>query len=103
MPMPRPRPNPKPRPSSPVGRKTCIVIVETAGPGDERHVLGLVVDAVNEVLDIAPAEVEPPPAFGASLRADFVQGIGKVRGRFVVLLDLARVLALDEIGSLHTP
>lgn len=89
------------RPSSPIGKKTCVVIVEIAGAGDERHVLGVMVDAVNEVLDIAPADIEPPPAFGSRIRADFVQGMGKVRGRFVILLQVEQVLSLDEIGGLQ--
>jgi len=86
------------RPPSPITKKTCIVIVEIQA-GDERHVVGVVVDAVNEVLDIAAADIEPPPAFGARIRTDFLQGMGKVKGRFVILLDVDRVLSLDEIGA----
>ncbi|MFY9512312.1 MAG: chemotaxis protein CheW [Rubrivivax sp.] len=86
------------RPSSPTTKKTCIVIVEIQS-GAERHVLGVIVDAVNEVLDIAAEDIEPPPAFGARIRADFLQGMGKVRGKFVILLDVDHVLSLDEIGT----
>jgi len=85
------------RPSSPTTKKTCIVIVEVQA-GDERHVIGVIVDAVNEVLDIGPADIEPPPAFGARIRTDFLQGMGKVKGKFVILLDVDHVLSLDEIG-----
>ena len=56
------------RPSSEVTKRTCIVIVEVEA-GDERQVIGVVVDAVNEVLDIAPSDIEPPPAFGARIRS----------------------------------
>jgi purine-binding chemotaxis protein CheW len=86
------------RPSSPIGKKTCIVIVEVHTSA-ERQVLGVIVDAVNEVLDIAPADIEPAPSFGARIRADFLQGMGKVKGRFVMLLDADQVLSLDEIGA----
>ncbi len=75
------------------------MIVEVAG-ADERHVIGLVVDAVNEVLDIAASDIEPPPSFGARIRSDFIQGVGKVKGRFVLLLDVDRALSLDEIADL---
>lgn len=85
--------------SSPVGKRTCIVIVEIKS-GDECQVIGVVVDAVNEVVDIDAADIEPPPSFGARVRSDFIQGMGKVKGRFVILLDLERVLSLEEMESL---
>lgn len=84
---------------SPVGKKTCIVILELRN-GDLAHDIGVVVDAVSEVLEIAADEIEPPPSFGARIRADFIAGMGKVAGRFVVLLDIGRVLSVDEIALL---
>jgi purine-binding chemotaxis protein CheW len=86
------------RPSSEATKRTCIVIVETQAEG-ERQVMGLVVDAVNEVLDIAQADIEPPPAFGAHVRSDFLQGVGKVRGKFVLLLDVERALDIREMAG----
>jgi purine-binding chemotaxis protein CheW len=87
------------KPSSPVTKRTCIVIIEIEAR-DERHVLGVVVDAVNAVMDIPPSDVEPPPAFGASIRTDFIRGMGKVNGKFVILLDVDHVLAADEMDVL---
>ena len=58
------------------------------------------VDAVNAVLDIPGSEIEPPPTFGASIRTDFIQGMGKVNGKFVILLDVDHVLAADEMQVL---
>lgn len=87
------------KPSSPVTKRTCIVIIEVEAR-NERHVLGVVVDAVNAVLDIPGSEVEPPPAFGASIRTDFIRGMGKVNGKFVILLDVDHVLAADEMDVL---
>ena len=87
------------RASSPPTKRTCVVIVEVAA-GTERHIVGLVVDAVNEVIDIAAADIEPPPSFGARLRSDFIQGVGKVRGRFVLLLNIDRAVAIDELAGL---
>ena len=80
-------------------KRTCIVIVELTA-GGERQVIGVVVDAVNEVLDIDPVDIEPPPAFGARIRTDFIQGMGKVKGKFVILLNVDHVLSLDEISNL---
>jgi purine-binding chemotaxis protein CheW len=87
------------RPSAAVTKKTCIVIVETR-VGDESHVIGVVVDAVNEVLEIPNSEIEPAPSFGASIRADFIAGMGKVRGKFVIILDADRVLCVEEMEML---
>lgn len=87
------------RPSAAVTKKTCIVIIETR-VGEESHVLGVVVDAVNEVLEIPGSEIEPPPSFGASIRTDFIQGMGKVRGKFVIILDVDRVLCVEEMETL---
>src|ERR1700689_3173554 len=68
--------------SSAVTNRTCIVIVEVSGQG-ERQDVGVVVDSVDSVLDIPASEIEPPPAFGTRIATDFIQGMGKVNGRFV--------------------
>jgi purine-binding chemotaxis protein CheW len=90
------------RPPSPVGKRTCIVIVEVALQ-DERQVIGVLVDAVHEVLEIAAGEIEPKPSFGTRIPGDFIAGIGKVHGRFVILLDVARVLAGDPVAATPAP
>jgi purine-binding chemotaxis protein CheW len=68
--------------------------------GSERHTLGLVVDAVNAVLDIPSSDIEPPPAFGASIRTEFIRGMVKVNSKFVILLDVDHALAADELQAL---
>lgn len=82
-----------------VARRTCIVIIEMRD-GEQKQDVGVMVDAVSEVLEIADAEIEPPPAFGARIRTDFIAGMGKVNGRFVILLDVNRVLSIEEISQL---
>ena len=82
-----------------VTKRTCIVIVEITMHG-ERQVFGAVVDSVNAVLDIPASEIEPPPSFGARIRTDFIQGMGRVNDRFVILLDVNHVLAAEEIALL---
>jgi purine-binding chemotaxis protein CheW len=82
-----------------ITRRTCIVIIEVPS-GEEKQDIGVVVDAVSEVLEIPSSEIEPPPAFGAKIRADFIQGMGKVDGKFVILLDVGKVLSVDEISTL---
>jgi purine-binding chemotaxis protein CheW len=85
--------------ASAVTKRTCIVIIEVV-LGSDRHVLGLVVDAVNAVLDIPAGEIEPPPAFGASIRTEFIRGMVKVNSKFVILLDVDHALAADEVQAL---
>ena len=82
-----------------VGRRTCIVIVEVEDD-DAKHDIGIMVDAVSEVLDIPGSEIEPPPAFGAKIRADFIFGMGKVAGKFVIILNINKVLSVEEIALL---
>ncbi|MBI5921252.1 MAG: chemotaxis protein CheW, partial [Betaproteobacteria bacterium] len=67
---------------------------------DTKQDLGIMVDAVSEVLEIPGTEIEPPPAFGAKIRADFIAGMGKVNGKFVILLDIQRVLSVEEMATL---
>ena len=86
---------------SPVTKKTCIVIIEISTAG-ERQDVGVVVDAVDSVLDIPPDQIEPPPAFGARIGTDFIEGMGKVNGRFVILLEVNSVLAPEEAALLLT-
>ncbi|WP_417582160.1 chemotaxis protein CheW [Nitrincola sp.] len=80
-------------------RRTCIVIIEVIS-ANEQQVIGVMVDAVNEVLEISPSEIEPPPSFGAKIRADFIAGMGKVNGRFIIMLDVDKVLSVDELAQL---
>jgi purine-binding chemotaxis protein CheW len=80
-------------------RRTCIVIVEIVQEAQQLDI-GVVVDAVSAVIEIGDADIEPAPAFGARLRADFLGGMGKVAGKFVILLDIDRVLSVAELAML---
>lgn len=87
------------RQSTEVTRRSCIVIIE-AEAGSEKHDVGVVVDSVSEVLEIPDAEIEPAPSFGAKIRSDFIHGMGKVGGKFVIILDADKVLSVDEMAML---
>lgn len=87
------------RPASPVSKRSCIVIVEVAST-DGRLTIGVVVDAVNAVVDINPAQIERPPAFGANVRTEFMEGMGRIGDRFVILLDVNRIVAMDGMLAL---
>jgi purine-binding chemotaxis protein CheW len=62
--------------------------------------LGVLVDAVNEVLEIPATDVEPPPSFGVHIRNEFIRGMGKIGERFVILLDVSRTFSVDELAGL---
>jgi purine-binding chemotaxis protein CheW len=87
------------KPSTAVSKSTCIVIIEVGAEG-ERQNMGVVVDAVQAVLEIPASEIEPAPTFGAKIRSDFIEGIGKVNGKFVILLNVHNVLSREEIGAM---
>ncbi len=87
------------RKTTPVTKRTCIVIIEIESDGDRQDV-GVVVDTVNEVLEIPRSEIEQAPSFGARIRADFIGGMGKIAGKFVVILDVNHVLSIDEMAML---
>lgn len=82
-----------------LGRRTCIVIIEVATDNGWQDV-GVVVDAVSEVLEIASASIEPPPSFGARIRADFISGMALLGTGFVILLDVQRVLSVEDMAGL---
>ena len=86
------------RPPTEVARRTCVVILEVEH-GEEAVELGIIVDNVSEVLELAASDIEPAPSFGNSLRSDFLRGVGKVGGKFVILLDVNHVLSIEELAA----
>jgi purine-binding chemotaxis protein CheW len=87
------------RAASVVTRRSCIVIIEAESEGEKQDI-GVMVDAVSEVLEIPAAEIEPAPNFGVKIRADFINGMGKVKDKFVIILDAIKVLSVNEMAML---
>ena len=91
------------RGESDINRRSCVVILEVesfGGTEDSLQEIGVIVDSVSEVLEIPVTEIEPAPSFGARIRADFIAGMGKVQGQFVILLDVRQVLDTREMAEL---
>jgi purine-binding chemotaxis protein CheW len=82
-----------------VGKKTCIVIFDASSEGEKLE-LGLMVDSVSEVIEIESAQIEPAPQFGTSIQRDFIRGMGKVGGEFIVILEPERALNIDDMANL---
>ena len=85
-------------PESAVTKRTCIIIVEIESEG-AKIVMGVLADAVNQVVEFAPDEIEAPPSFGTPIRVDYLQGLGKLGGEFVLILDTDRVLSSGELAA----
>jgi len=79
-----------------VTKRTCVIIAEFQSKG-EPVVMGLIADSVSQVIDLLPTEIEPPPSFGTSIRTDFLKALGKVGKKFVLILDLDRVLSSEDL------
>ncbi len=82
-----------------VTEQSCIIVVEIAQEG-RKCSMGIVVDRVQEVLDIAGGSIEDAPRFGASVNTDFILGMGKVGDAVKILLDIDKVLAGDHFDGL---
>lgn len=80
-----------------LGRRTCIVIIEVANDHGMQDI-GVVVDAVSEVLDIADAAIEPAPQFGTKVRSEFISGMALLGSGFVILLGVDRALNVEEMA-----
>ena len=74
--------------------QTCIVVVDVGS------LVGIIVDTVQEVLDNAGDQIDPPPPLGAQDDTSFVLGMGKVKGDVKILLDIDKVLGADEIAAI---
>jgi len=79
------------------GKRTSIIILEVEN-SDLKIEIGITVDIVNEVLDVNASEVEPPPALGNQIKTDFISGMAKVDGKFLILLNVENVLSIDELS-----
>lgn len=88
------------RPNSAITRRSCVVIIEAKAADGQAQDIGLLVDTVSAVLDIPASQIEPPPSFGAKIRADFISGMAKVEGKFVIVLQVDQVLSIDEMSRL---
>jgi len=72
---------------------TVVIVLNVAG-----RVVGIVVDSVSDVIDLAPEQIHPPPEMGAAVDVEHVIGLGAVDQRMLILLDIEHLLASEEIG-----
>jgi purine-binding chemotaxis protein CheW len=84
------------RNSAEVSRRTCIVVLEV-NRNDITMEVGVMVDAVKEVMLINSSDIEQAPSFGESLNTDFIAGMGKIDERFVMMLDIGKTLSMSDL------
>ncbi len=76
--------------------RTCVIIVKLG-----ERITGMIVDAVSEVISIPKEMIDPPPSFGTRIRTDFIEGMGKVDKRLLILLNVERLLTEVELKAIE--
>ena len=80
--------------------RTSIIVIELL-TSSEILVSGLIVDTVNDVLDIADENIEPPPKYGSGIDQEFLNGMGKVKDEVIMLIDADKVFSREETERLE--
>jgi len=80
--------------------RTCVVVVQVRAAGAQLMAMGLIVDSVDEVVNLAAADVEAAPDFGAAVDTSYLLGMAKVKGRVMTLLDIDRVVAPETVRAI---
>ncbi|MFQ5965182.1 MAG: chemotaxis protein CheW [Candidatus Scalinduaceae bacterium] len=73
-------------------QETCVIVVEVS-----KSLIGIIVDNVSEVLNIKGEEIEEAPQFGQEIDTSFIMGLGKTKGKIIILLDIEKVLSSEEL------
>ncbi len=87
------------RETSELTKRSCIVLVEVVTEESPQSI-GMLVDQVNEILEIPEENIQPAPEFGAEVRVEFIQAMGRVDEDFIILLEINRVLSVAELSQL---
>lgn len=79
---------------------TCVVVVEVVIQ-EETIVIGALVDSVQEVFELDPGQIEPPPKIGMQIKTDFIKGMGKRDDHFIIILDIDRLFSSEELACVE--
>jgi len=79
--------------------RTCTIVVEV-NINNLKSLMGIVVDSVSEVLNILHNEIEPPPQYGSKVDEEYLIGMGKVKGKVVMLLNIEKIINSEELVNL---
>ncbi len=84
--------------SSEITKSSSIIVVEQNYDEDTMQI-GLLVDAVNEVIFIPEDSIEARPDFGTKIRSDFIKGVGKLKSKYIIILNLSSFINMDELSN----
>ncbi len=87
--------------AAPGTEQTCIIVVQVKLPDGKATQMGLVVDGVEEVTNIAEADIEETPDFGAQIATDYIVGMAKIKGAVKTLLDIDGVISAVALKNLN--
>lgn len=82
-------------------QRTCIIVTQVGGEHGTTILMGIVVDGVSEVLNLAPGEIEDTPDFGEDIGGEYLLGMAKVKGKVKILLDIDRILSCQDLQKLN--
>ncbi len=88
-------------PATEYTQRTCIIVVQVKGEASQM-LMGVIVDEVSEVLNLAGSDIEDPPDFGDGHTSEFIVGMAKTKGKVKILLDIQRVLTSQELHGIST-
>ena len=87
-------------PAAEYTQRSCIIVTQVQGESAP-VLMGIVVDGVSEVLNLAASEIEDTPDFGEEVSGQYLLGMAKVKGKVKILLDIDKVLSIQELHKLH--
>ncbi|HDN26415.1 MAG TPA: chemotaxis protein CheW [Thioploca sp.] len=84
------------------GQMTVVVVVKVLSVDGKERIMGIVVDGVSDVYDVAEADIKPPPDFGSVITTEFVKGLATVDEKMVIVLDIDRLLNSNELAIVES-
>ncbi len=84
------------------GPMTVVIVVKVVSSGKKERIMGIVVDAVSDVHDVAEDEIKPPPNFGSIISTEFVKGLATVKDKMVIVLDIDLLLNSQELAIVES-
>ncbi len=88
-------------PAAEVTPDTCVILIEVR-VDDEPTVLGALVDAVRDVFEVGPDDLNPPPRMGAKLDTEYIEAVARQEDEFFIVLNMDKVLSADEVIALRS-
>ena len=82
---------------SEIDKRTSVIVLEISYEGEMLDI-GIMVDSVSAVIEIGDEKIEPPPSFGTPVRAEFIEGLGKLDEGFVIILNAERTFSLRQMA-----